>query len=119
MVKSRFQMDDRMKKLWKRSTDLSKNGKRNVYVDNAEFLVYHWSGHSAGFSPATGEMALAEDQRINLGDHNCRVDIGKAFPYADQMPSKTNGLNIQPETGRKIMCFSWITVRQKCIRTKR
>ena len=38
MVKSRFQMDDRMKKLWKRSTDLSKNGKRNVYVDNAEFL---------------------------------------------------------------------------------
>lgn len=91
MVKSRFQMDDRMKKLWKRSTDLSKNGKRNVYVDNAEFLVYHWSGHSAGFSPATGEMALAEDQRINLGDHNCRVDIGKAFPYADQMPSKTNG----------------------------
>lgn len=91
MVKSKFQMDDRMKKLWKRSTDLSKNGKRNVYVDNAEFLVYHWSGHSAGFSPATGEMALAEDQRINLGDHNCRVDIGKAFPYADQMPSKING----------------------------
>lgn len=91
MVKSKFQMDNRIKKLWKRSTDLAKSGKRNVYVDNAEFLVYHWSGHSAGFSPATGEMALSDDQRINLGDHNCRVDIGKPFPYANQMPSKVKG----------------------------
>ena len=49
MVQSKFKMDDRMKSLWKRSTDLSKEGKRNVYVDNPEFLVYHWSGHSAGF----------------------------------------------------------------------
>lgn len=91
MVKSKFQMDNRIKKLWKRSTDLAKSGKRNVYVDNAEFLVYHWSGHSAGFSPATGEMALSDDQRINVGDHNCRVDIGKPFPYANQMPSKVKG----------------------------
>ena len=88
MPGSKFVMNDRIAKLWKRSTDLSKNGLRNVYVDNAEFLVYHWSGHSAGFSPATGEMALSDDQRINLGDHNCRVDNGKPFPYADEMPSK-------------------------------
>lgn len=81
----------RIEKLWKRSTDLSKSGRRNVYVDNPEFLVYHWSGHSAGFSPATGEMALSEDKRINLGDHNCRVDIGREFPYLDQMPSKVKG----------------------------
>lgn len=86
---TKFKASNRIERLWKRSTDLSKQGKRNVYVDNAEFLTYHWSGHSAGFSPATGEMALAEDQRINLGDHNCRVDIGMAFPYVEQMPSKT------------------------------
>lgn len=91
MANSKFKMNDRIKKIWTRSTNLSKEGKRNVYVDNAEFLVYHWSGHSAGFSPATGEMALADDQRINLGDHNCRVDNGRAYPYADQMPSKVSG----------------------------
>ena len=105
MVQSKFKMDDRMKSLWKRSTDLSKEGKRNVYVDNPEFLVYHWSGHSAGFSPATGEMALAEDQRINLGDHNCRVDNGQAFPYADDMPSKKEGFDYTAENWAKDYVF--------------
>lgn len=88
---SKFKKSERIERLWKRSTDLSKSGKRNVYVDNPEFLVYHWSGHSAGFSPATGEMALSEDQRINLGDHNCRVDTGKPFPYLEDMPSRREG----------------------------
>ena len=105
MVQSKFKMDDRMKSLWKRSTNLSKAGKRNVYVDNPEFLVYHWSGHSAGFSPATGEMALAEDQRINLGDHNCRVDNGQAFPYADEMPSKKEGFEYTAENWAKDYVF--------------
>lgn len=90
-LNTHFIADERIRKLWKRSTDLSKQGKRNVYVDNAEFLVYHWSGLSAGFSPATGEMALSDDQRINLGDHNCRVDVGTPFPYVDEMPSRKNG----------------------------
>ena len=89
--KSAFQASERVERLWKRSTDLSKSGKRNVYVDNPEFLVYHWSGHSAGFSPATGEMALSDDERINLGDHNCRVDTGAPFPFAGEMPSKVEG----------------------------
>lgn len=97
MNKSKFVMDKRIAKLWKRGTDLAKNGKRNVYVDNPEFLVYHWSGHSAGFSPATGEMALSDDQRINLGDHNCRVDNGKPFPYTEEMPSKKNGFEYTAE----------------------
>lgn len=87
---SNFKQSERINHLWKRSTDLSKQGKRNVYVDNPEFLVYHWSGISAGFSPATGEMALDDSQRINLGDHNCRVDVGKEFPFASEMPSKVN-----------------------------
>lgn len=105
MVKSKFKMNERMQRLWKRSTDLSKEGKRNVYVDNPEFLVYHWSGHSAGFSPATGEMALADDQRINLGDHNCRVDNGQAFPYADEMPSKKEGFEYTAENWAKDYVF--------------
>ena len=88
---SKFQRSPRLERLWKRSTDLSKSGRRNVYVDNPEFLVYHWSGHSAGFSPATGEMALSDDQRINLGDHNCRVDIGRDFPWIAEMPSRKEG----------------------------
>lgn len=90
-VVSDFIATPRIARLWKRSTDLSKGGKRNVLVDNPEFLVYHWSGHSAGFSPATGEMALEDSERINVGDHNCRVDIGTAYPYAKEMPSKVEG----------------------------
>ena len=91
LINEKFPANERIQRLRKRSTDLSKSGKRNVLVDNPEFLVYHWSGHCAGFSPATGELALGDDERINVGDHNCRVDNGKPFPYADQMPSKING----------------------------
>ena len=91
MEKSKFRKSERIQRLWERSTGLSKSGRRNVYVDNAECLVYHWSGHSAGFSPATGELALSDNQRINLGDHNCRVDVGTPFPYLDEMPSRVKG----------------------------
>jgi formate C-acetyltransferase len=43
-LKTDFAACPHIQRLWKRSTDLSKSGKRNVYVDNPEFLVYHWSG---------------------------------------------------------------------------
>lgn len=102
---TQFKRNERIQRLWKRSTDLSKSGKRNVYVDNAEFLVYHWSGHSAGFSPATGEMALAEDKRINLGDHNCRVDNGEAFPYVKEMPSKVKGFEYSAGNWAEGLCI--------------
>lgn len=69
--------------------------KRDLYCDNAEFLVYHWSGEAASFSPATGEHACA-DHRINIGDHNARVDIGIGFPKADSMPSKTGKFEYSP-----------------------
>ena len=91
-IETNFKMNSRIAKLWKRNRDLAQNHKRDIYVDNAEFLVYHWSGEAATFSPATGDTASAVDDRINIGDHNCRVDIGKPFPYADQMPSKKHGL---------------------------
>lgn len=93
----KFERSDRIEKLRVRSTDLSKDGKRNNLVDNEEFLVYHWSGHTSGFSPATGELALSDDKRINVGDHSCRVDNGQNYPSAADMPSKKEGYEYSTE----------------------
>ncbi len=60
---------------------MAQNHKRDIYVDNPEFLVYHWSGKAAAFSPATGETAADANERINLGDHNCRIDNGEPYPF--------------------------------------
>ncbi|MGL1892437.1 MAG: hypothetical protein OCD02_12485 [Spirochaetaceae bacterium] len=83
--------NSRIEALNERSHTLAVENKRNVYVDNAEFLVYHWSGEAAAFSPNTGELSAADDKRINIGDHNARVDVGGPFPYAKEMPSKVIG----------------------------
>ena len=88
---SKFTQNERIAKLAERSHALAKNGKRNVYADNEDFLIYHFSGESPAFSPATGEFAVSDDIRINIGDHNCRVDVGGAFPALKSMPSKVNG----------------------------
>ena len=96
-MKCRFTANPRIQRLADRSHDLAKSNRRNVYVDNPEFLVYHWSGKSSAFSPATGEQALGDNERINLGDHNCRVDNGLPYPYVNEMPSKKNGLQLSPE----------------------
>jgi len=85
--------DSRIERLIRRSHELARTHKRDLYVDNAEFLVYHWSGEAAAFSPNTGELSAAEDKRINLGDHNARVDVGGSFPFADTMPSKLEGFS--------------------------
>ncbi|MEI8233272.1 MAG: pyruvate formate lyase family protein [Verrucomicrobiota bacterium] len=68
---------------------LGREGRRSNFVDNAEFLVYHWSGVGEGFAPPTGEFAI--DNRINLGDNNCRVYLGVPFPHAAEMPSRVKG----------------------------
>lgn len=86
-----FKKSSRLERLHQRNLSLAQNHKRDIYVDNPEFLVYHWSGKAATFSPATGETAASAEERINLGDHNCRVDIGQAYPYVKEMPSKVSG----------------------------
>ncbi len=91
---SGIERSDRIDRLWNRNQFLAENHKRDLYVDNAEFLVYHWSGKAATFSPATGELAASENERINLGDHNCRVDNGEPFPKCDEMPSKVRGFEL-------------------------
>jgi pyruvate-formate lyase len=100
-----FAASSRLDRLAVRSHDLSKGNRRNVYVDNREFLVYHWSGKSSAFSPATGEQALGDDERINLGDHNCRVDVGVPYPYVAEMPSKRDGLELTAANWAKDYAF--------------
>lgn len=91
-----FEKSFRIEQLNLRNLDLAQNHKRDIYVDNPEFLVYHWSGKAASFSPATGDTAASQEERINIGDHNCRVDKGGAFPYAKDIPSKVNGFSYDP-----------------------
>ena len=88
---SRFKPSERLKRLIDRRDEIARSHKRDLYCDNAEFLIFHWSGKSETFAAATGENAAPEDERINIGDHSCRVDAGGPFPYADRMPSKVNG----------------------------
>lgn len=85
----RLAPSERIRRLTDRGHELAVSGKRDLLVDNAEFLVYHFSGESAAFTPATGDSA--HDHAINIGDHNCRVDVGGSFPAADQLPSKVDG----------------------------
>jgi len=59
---SKFLKNKRIGLLAKRSHDLSKNGKRNLYADNEDFLIYHFSGESPAFSPTTGENAVSDEQ---------------------------------------------------------
>ncbi len=82
--------DGRMQRLLDRRDCLGREGRRSNFVDNAEFLVYHWSGTGEGFAPPTGEQEISE--RINIGDNNCRVFLGIPFPHAGEMPSRVNGL---------------------------
>jgi pyruvate-formate lyase len=82
--------NDRMQRLLDRRDRLGREGRRSNFVDNPEFLVYHWSGTGEGFAPPTGEQEISE--RINIGDNNCRVFLGIPFPHAAEMPSRVNVL---------------------------
>lgn len=92
----KFEKSLRIEKLHQRNKMLAQNHKRDIYVDNPEFLVYHWSGKAAAFSPATGETSADVNERINLGDHNCRIDTGEPYPYVKEMPSKVSGFSYDP-----------------------
>ncbi|MFR8355993.1 MAG: pyruvate formate lyase family protein [Parabacteroides sp.] len=96
MKNTLFKKSGRIERLHKRNLELAQHHKRDIYVDNPEFLVYHWSGKAATFSPATGDTAASESERINLGDHNCRIDVGGPFPFAKEMPSKVSGFSNTP-----------------------
>jgi pyruvate-formate lyase len=88
--------DARMQALIARRDRLALEGRRNLYMDSLLHGVYQWSKGSASFSPETGTMAVAATQRINLGDHNCRVGVGQPFPHVAEMPSARHGLTHDP-----------------------
>jgi formate C-acetyltransferase len=104
-VIKKFVPDSRMQALIDKRLQLVIEKKRDLYCDNAEFLVYHWSGEAASFSPATGEHACDVDRRINIGDHNARVDVGISFPKANEMPSKTGKFEYTPLNWAKDYAF--------------
>lgn len=101
---STFEMNERIQKLADRSHELARSGARNVYIDNKEFLIYHYSGQSPSFAPASGEFAN-KDTRITIGDRNCRVDAWKDFPYLDQVPSKVYGLEYTADSWAEDFAF--------------
>ena len=88
--------DERMNALIARRDRLALEGRRNLYMDSLLHGVYQWSKGSTSFSPETGQMAIDDSERINLGDHNCRVGIGKPFPFAAEMPSAKEGVKHDP-----------------------
>lgn len=89
-VLKKYQPDNRMQALIDRRLQLVIDQKRHVLCDNAEFLVYHWSGKASTFAPATGEHADTE-HRIEIGDHSARVDNRMAFPFTQEIPSRKEG----------------------------
>ncbi len=99
-----FEQSERIKMLADRSHAISESGARNVYADNPEFLIYHYSGESPAFAPASGEFANKET-RICIGDRNCRVDNWQDFPYLDQVPSKVHGLEYTTMSWAKDFAF--------------
>ncbi|MGV8094422.1 MAG: pyruvate formate lyase family protein [Mangrovibacterium sp.] len=100
----KFTPDQRMQQLIDRRLQLVIEQKRHVLCDNAEFLVYHWSGKASTFAPATGEHADKE-HRIEIGDHSARVDNSMAFPFTDEIPSKKEGFEHSPLNWAKDYAF--------------
>lgn len=103
-VQKKFIPTNRMQALIDRRLQLVIDQKRHVLCDNAEFLVYHWSGKASTFAPATGEHADTE-HRIEIGDHSARVDNGQAFPFIADMPSKKEGFEYTPLNWAKDYAF--------------
>jgi hypothetical protein len=70
-MKSNIKKNFRIQKLHERNLFLAQAHRRDIFVDNPEFLVYRWSGKAATYSPATGETAASADEKINICNHNC------------------------------------------------
>ena len=103
-VQKKFIPDTRLQALIDRRLQLVVDQKRHVLCDNAEFLVYHWSGKASTFAPATGEHADMS-HRIEIGDHSARVDNGLPFQYTNDIPSKKEGFEYTPLNWAKDYAF--------------
>ena len=101
-TEAKFEISDRIEALRNRSRELAISGKRNLYTANETQLVYHWSDAGNAIAPRSGEYKF---EGMSLGDHGCRVDCGKDFPYIDNMPSKLEGYTENAESWGKDFKF--------------
>ena len=93
-----FEIRPRLKKVIDYNQKLAYTGKRNLYTADETQLVYHWTDKSNGVVPQTGEWSFPPEMNLSLGDHACRVDIGKEFPRYDEVPSHVNGYRANGES---------------------
>lgn len=82
--------NERIRRIMDRRQQLVLENRRNLYYDSVVHGIYQWSPGSAAFAPETGKMAISEEERVCIGDHDARVGLGKPFP-ATGMPSDVNG----------------------------
>ncbi len=101
-LKTNFEISERLQKLIDRSRRLAISGKRNLYTANETQLVYHWSDAQNAIAPQSGKQQF---KGLSLGDHGCRVDIGKDFEFLDEMPSVKEGYSETPESWGKDFKF--------------
>jgi formate C-acetyltransferase len=98
---TRFLQSERMRKLVARSRELAISGKRELYTADQTQLLYHWTEKCNAIVPQSGDWSYPKEQNMALGDHACRVDVGYAFPYLDQVPSRVEGYRADAESWGK------------------
>ncbi|HEY8499597.1 MAG TPA: pyruvate formate lyase family protein [Clostridia bacterium] len=103
-TKQRFEINSRLQKLITRSRELAVSGKRNLYTADEMQIAYHWSDKGHAIAPQSGEWVQRED-RLSLGDHACRVDIGIDFPKLNEIPSRIDGYKADAESWGRDFAF--------------
>lgn len=91
-----FTPGSRLKEVIRYNQELAISGRRNLYTADSDQLVYHWTDKANGIVPQTGEWSSPRETSFSLGDHACRVDIGKGFPAYDEVPSHLEGYEATP-----------------------
>ena len=102
---AKFFPGERLKKVIDYNQELAYTGRRNLYTADETQLVYHWTDKSNGVVPQTGEWSYPPEMNLSLGDHACRVDLGKDFPRYDEVPSHVNGYEATAESWAKDYAF--------------
>ncbi len=100
MTMGKKEPNKRIKKLMTRRDKVVSEKRRNLYYDSVIHGIYQWSPGSTAFTPVTGKLAIAEKNRVSLGDQDCRVGVDYPFP-GKELPSSKNGFSWDPENWAK------------------
>jgi pyruvate-formate lyase len=104
-MKTILELNPRLKRLADRSKELSESGRRTIYLPDSEFLVFRHSEVCSTTVPATGEYSIPTYERIPMGNHHMRVDVGKPFPKESEVPSRVKGYECSPENWAEDYAF--------------